>query len=1569
MKYIIPLALRRFLFLTLFLVALAMTDSFSQRIYWTEGNNIRSSNLDGSLIQTHYSNAEGPEKLSIDHGNNIAFFLTRSAGGKTYRINLSTFTSPTLIYDYPAMTDAYNLAHHNGDNTIYMTAFVDSDPGRIEYSNYTDQDCCQFPTNLNLGGYNDYEIFHDIGIDTDNERVYVSHQTLGKIYYTGTFGGALTEIVASGSGEAFDLNLGSREVIYEVPGSNQIRSADMDTGTGTTTLISGGLTDVKAIAVHKSDGRIIILDGNTIKTARSDGTSLFQILGGLSSPMDLSISQCSYPATQASSASATSTTPTSIDLSWNNGSGNQTLVIARASEAVSAMPVDGVLHPANAVFSTGDDLGGGNYVVYRGTGSSVTVGNLLPSTTYHFAIYSLNDFGACYKPVAHTTSATTLPPPSPQSVTSSNPDGSYGVGSTVTVQVTFDQAVDVTGPARIQLETGATDRYASFISGSGTTTLSFTYTVQAGDQASDLDYVASSSLELNGGTIHAVDNTAATLTLPAPGAAGSLGANKNIVVDGNRPLITSVTPSLTPITDADAGTSTFSLTVVFGEAMNTSVNPTIAFPIEDPSSTLTLNNGSWLNSTTYVESYNVLDANENIPNIDIAVGSGQDLAGNTMVVSNQADIFSVNMCTLPVISVQPIDKTTCSNVSTDFAVTATGTTLTYQWFKDDGAGGPFNAISDGSQFTNTTTNQLTINNPTGLNGHRFRCEVVESGNCPVASAIVTLSVDPLPSTSNAGSPDGTCGISYTLTGNAPAIGTGTWSVMSAPAGSNGVSFSDLNSPNAVASLNTPYTYGAYTFQWEITSGVCTSNASTVQIVFSEEATSNAGTDFAICGNSDFAVSGTIGGAATSGHWQVQSGAGTFLSTNSATGSSISAPTITDTYQLGPGDNSDGNTIILELVAEDPDGAGPCLSVVSTVSIDVVGPPQVAPATASVCSNNTTGITLSAAPGTIASYEIKAIRIAPGLTPNSGNSTVGGGYTSNAILNDSYTNSTTSPLTVEYDVTAVGSTLSCEGPIETIVVTVNPLPQMFTLSGGGGVCSGEAAPVNLSGSQSGFNYVLLRDGSTTVQTLPGTGSALSFTPQTTAGNYTVEAVHSVTNCSLVMTGSVTVNVNTPPTSASLSGSTAICAGSSAQLTLNISGGIAPYTVDIENVGIITHTGSPVTVSPAATTSYVINSVVDANSCSAVSINSTPVTIQVDQTPTPAQAGTDAEVCDSQFNNLGGNTPAVGTGQWTLISGSGTITDAGNPQTGVTNLQFGANTFQWTISNGSCTSSSATITITRTPLPSGVGIVAASTGSSRFCQNEQAITFSVSSIIDADSYIWSLPAGFEPVSGSAETTEPSIAVNLINAQSGPIEVIGKNICGSSSVSNAFNVTVLPTPNADIVTTGEIVSMRTTSFEIESTSDISGIVWDFGDGETSSERNPSHIYQEPGPYVVTLEVSNSDGCIGTAQTNITVNGLEPISMNDIKNAITPNGDGANDVLYIENIENFPNNVVTILDRWGVEVIKLEGYKNDWDLNIQGSIIPAGNYLCIVQIQEGDNPESKVVTRTITVVKGKSE
>ena len=155
-----------------------------------------------------------------------------------------------------------------------------------------------------------------------------------------------------------------------------------------------------------------------------------------------------------------------------------------------------------------------------------------------------------------TTSATV------SNVTSSTTNGSYKAGDAISIQVVFTESVIVVGTPQLTLETGTNDAVVNYASGSGSNTLTFTYTIASGHNSSDLDYKATSSLSLNGGTIKDSAGNSATLTLPSPGATGSLRANKAIVIDTTAPTMT-----ITGVSSGSTSSSTpVSLTFTSSEA-------------------------------------------------------------------------------------------------------------------------------------------------------------------------------------------------------------------------------------------------------------------------------------------------------------------------------------------------------------------------------------------------------------------------------------------------------------------------------------------------------------------------------------------------------------------------------------------------------------------------------------------------------------------------------------------------------------------------------------------------------------------------------------------------------------------------------------------------------------------------------------------------------------------------------------------------------------------------------------------------------------------------------------------
>ena len=124
---------------------------------------------------------------------------------------------------------------------------------------------------------------------------------------------------------------------------------------------------------------------------------------------------------------------------------------------------------------------------------------------------------------------------------------------------------------------------------------------------------------------------------------GGLTAGNNFTImaggDVTAPTVISLAATPNPITDV---ATQFELVVEFDESMDTGINPTIDFPIEDPSTTLTFNMGVWDDALNFRATYDFTDVNVNLADIDVQVSGAQDLAGNGMNVFDGPDAFAID---------------------------------------------------------------------------------------------------------------------------------------------------------------------------------------------------------------------------------------------------------------------------------------------------------------------------------------------------------------------------------------------------------------------------------------------------------------------------------------------------------------------------------------------------------------------------------------------------------------------------------------------------------------------------------------------------------------------------------------------------------------------------------------------------------------------------------------------------------------------------------------------------------------------------------------------------------------
>jgi len=99
----------------------------------------------------------------------------------------------------------------------------------------------------------------------------------------------------------------------------------------------------------------------------------------------------------------------------------------------------------------------------------------------------------------------------------------------------------------------------------------------------------------------------------------------------------------------------------------------------------------------------------------------------------------------------------------------------------------------------------------------------------------------------------------------------------------------------------------------------------------------------------------------------------------------------------------------------------------------------------------------------------------------------------------------------------------------------------------------------------------------------------------------------------------------------------------------------------------------------------------------------------------------------------------------------------------------------------------------------------------------------------------------------------------------------------------------------------------------------------------------------------ICNDVGC-DTATVAVFVTCPDPRARRmTIYTGFSPNGDGVNDYFKIEGIAQFPNNEISIFNRWGTKVFNQRGYKNAWDGTWNNKILPDGTYFYILKDGEG--------------------
>ena len=795
---------------------------------------------------------------------------------------------------------------------------------------------------------------------------------------------------------------------------------------------------------------------------------------------------------------------------------------------------------------------------------------------------------------------------------------------------------------------------------------------------------------------------------------------------------------------------------------------------------------------------------------------------------------------------------------------------------------------------------------------------------------------------------GSIGASQTLCGGAtpapltstaaPGAGTGqfTFQWQSSPDNATWADIGGANAPNFSPGGLTVTTY----FRRLVTSGFCSPRTPTAVVVITVLPILAAGSiaaDQTVCaGSAPAPLKSTAPATGGIGQFSYQWDA----SLDNATWTPIANATGAD-YAPGP---LTATTYFRRRVA-----SGPCAAISNTLAINIL--PALAAgsiaANQAICAGTAPAPLTSETPATGSGTITYQWEFSPdNATWNLINGAVGPAYAPGQLGSTAYFRRRAS------------SASACAPVVSNVVaITVAPALAAGTIGTSQALCPGATpAPLTSTAGASGgtgtfaYQWESSADNSNWAPIANATGAGYAPGPLTATTYFRRRATSGT--CGLEYSSSIALTLLPPLNAGSISANQAICTGatpSSLSSTTEAGGGTGTFTYQWEfstdNVSWNPVTGATnLTYAPGpltATTYFRRRATSGTGTCSTAVSNVLTILVQPIVTPAvslatpPAQCPGTAFTFTAVATNVG-PTPAY---QWFVNNVAVATGPSFSSSTLVTGDQVRV---EVTPTAGLCVTTNlvaATVTVTRTPTPQPTLAIAVQPDGP-VCLGAP-LTFSIASVTEAGpapDYQWQVNGN--DVTGARGTVFTSTA--LRNGQIVTLRLRTTNVCGQpvTAVSNGVVVRIQPPVVVNAGPDKEI--LLGTSVVLEGSADGNyPVTWTPATGLTIPANDPLHPVAAPNVTTTYTLSAGAGGCASSDQVTVTVR--PPIR---IPNAFTPNNDGRDDTWQIEFIEQFPDNTVSVFNRWGNRVFSTEHYSraNEWRGDINGQPAPVGTYYYVV-------------------------
>ncbi|MES2446055.1 MAG: PKD domain-containing protein [Bacteroidota bacterium] len=225
--------------------------------------------------------------------------------------------------------------------------------------------------------------------------------------------------------------------------------------------------------------------------------------------------------------------------------------------------------------------------------------------------------------------------------------------------------------------------------------------------------------------------------------------------------------------------------------------------------------------------------------------------------------------------------------------------------------------------------------------------------------------------------------------------------------------------------------------------------------------------------------------------------------------------------------------------------------------------------------------------------------------------------------------------------------------------------------------------------------------------------------------------------------------------------------------------------------------------------------------------------------------------------------------------------------------------------------------------------------KFCIGD-TMKFAVEEV-EGVTYEWIGPNNFK-----ANTAAIEIPVNDFNV-AGKYQVLLKIGACVSDVAEIIIPPIAKIPVAAFGTDPLFNSKFTTPLPIffkNNSKDADTYLWEFGDGNTSTEANPTHIYKTSGTFKVKLTAFADEGCSNSVQVGDLII-LDAALF--IPNTFSPNQDGINDE-FVVTVLNLKKYELFIYNRLGENVFQTSNIFNNWNGKHKNQDVPVSTYYYVI-------------------------